>query len=550
MTVNIIYILDFIFSVLITNFSYFLLGKTFINKSKYIDKSNIFEQLICGFIIISFISVIINFFFPLNKLLNTIFLLTTFFIFLFNKEKITKTEILLLIITSLFTCMFIALDTINRPDGMIYHYPFSKILNEEKIIIGISNLHFRFTHTSILQYSSSINRNYLSGDIGLVVPLASIYISILLYILNELCHLLKNKKFSLSKIFLIFITFYITYKINRYGKIGNDDIGHLISFLIIYKFLDYKNFSISNVKYLCLLSVFVISNKFSLIIFCLFPLVILFNNRKFLNKIIFSLPTFFLIIWLVKNFLISGCFLYPVDQTCIKNISWTNTKVIKEQKVSGEAWAKDWPNYIGEKSTMENYIKNFNWLNTWSKNHLKIFLKNIIPLFLFSVIIILYNKKNNLTSKLTSTFHNKFFYAFLILLFGTIIFFLKFPLYRYGYSYLVSLVALTSAIFVNDKNKIKMLNITKYMIVFLLIILPTKQFLRYYKYFNERPIVPEFTDKNLKLEKKILGKNFNYFLNNKSQYCWYNKALCTYYEIENIKVEKFKSYKILNLKEK
>ena len=39
-----------------------------------------------------------------------------------------------------------------RPDAGLYHLPFTKILNEEKLILGLSNLHFRFGHTSILQY--------------------------------------------------------------------------------------------------------------------------------------------------------------------------------------------------------------------------------------------------------------------------------------------------------------------------------------------------------------------------------------------------------------
>ena len=142
---------------------------------------------------------------------------------------------------SIILALFVAFDTVNRPDAMMYHLPFSKILNEEKIILGLSNLHFRFSHTSILQYSSSINNNFLIGNNGIIIPLASIYIFLILYIFNELIISLKEKNFSLSKFFLFTIIILITYKINRYSKIGNDDIGHLVGFLIIYKFFDYKN---------------------------------------------------------------------------------------------------------------------------------------------------------------------------------------------------------------------------------------------------------------------------------------------------------------------
>ena len=36
----------------------------------------------------------------------------------------------------------------------LYHLPYTSILNNEKIIIGLSNIHFRFAHTSIVSTSA------------------------------------------------------------------------------------------------------------------------------------------------------------------------------------------------------------------------------------------------------------------------------------------------------------------------------------------------------------------------------------------------------------
>ena len=59
----------------------------------------------------------------------------------------------------------------------------SDILNENKIILGISNLHQRFGHTSIMQYLSAIHYNYIFGLNGIVIPLASVAIySIILFL--------------------------------------------------------------------------------------------------------------------------------------------------------------------------------------------------------------------------------------------------------------------------------------------------------------------------------------------------------------------------------
>ena len=51
-------------------------------------------------------------------------------------------------------------------------YSFIKILNENKIIIGLTNLHYRFGHTSIFQYISAIHVNFIFKEEFLNIPLA------------------------------------------------------------------------------------------------------------------------------------------------------------------------------------------------------------------------------------------------------------------------------------------------------------------------------------------------------------------------------------------
>ena len=63
--------------------------------------------------------------------------------------------------------------------------PYSQILNEYKIIPGISNLHFRFGHVSIFQYLSSFNYTFFSELNGLLVPPALFCITIFLYFLSK-----------------------------------------------------------------------------------------------------------------------------------------------------------------------------------------------------------------------------------------------------------------------------------------------------------------------------------------------------------------------------
>ncbi len=101
------------------------------NKKKY----NSFEIFFLGFVSLSFISLLINFFTPLSKLINSITALAIIFLFLFNfKKNFTKKLFYLSIIISFTSTILLYKSNIFRPDAGLYHIPFIKILNEEKII--------------------------------------------------------------------------------------------------------------------------------------------------------------------------------------------------------------------------------------------------------------------------------------------------------------------------------------------------------------------------------------------------------------------------------
>ena len=77
---------------------------------------------------------------------------------IYNKVSIKNLIRLCLIISSI-SFLIMIFENSNRPDGGLYHLPFISILNEHKIILGISNIHFRFAHTSIIQYTSAVFNN-------------------------------------------------------------------------------------------------------------------------------------------------------------------------------------------------------------------------------------------------------------------------------------------------------------------------------------------------------------------------------------------------------
>jgi hypothetical protein len=173
-------------------------------------KTNFFQSGLYGVIFISFLALFINFFFELNKNINTI-IYSFFFIHLFFfQKKIIKKILIISITTALICSLLLVFETTYRPDAGLYHLPYTNILNNEKIIIGLSNIHFRYGHTSIIQYLSAINNNWIFNDKGIVIPLSIIFSYFLLYLIHEI----KNENNKIIIFFNFIQVFYVFLKIN------------------------------------------------------------------------------------------------------------------------------------------------------------------------------------------------------------------------------------------------------------------------------------------------------------------------------------------------
>lgn len=132
----------------------------------------------------------------------------------------------------------------------------------------------------------------------------------------------------------------------------------------------------------------------------------------------------------------SGCLIYPISSLCIKGLIITDIKKTSHEEISGEAWSKDWSNYKEKVYKIEDYNKKFRWIKTWQENHFKIVIEKFIPvlifLFLIYFILFLYKKK---TTRGKNSINDYIFFLFFLLF--VLLWFIKFPLYRYGSSFLI-----------------------------------------------------------------------------------------------------------------
>jgi hypothetical protein len=416
------------------------------NKKKY----NFFEIFFLGFVSLSFISLIINFFVPLSKLTNTITALTIIFLFLFNfKKNFTKKLFYLSIIISFTSTILLYKSNIFRPDAGLYHIPFIKILNEEKIIFGLSNIHFRFVHVSITQYLSAHLNNYFINENGINIPHSILAATFIIYLFYELK---RNKKFNFYFLFIFFSFLFSVFYLKRYSEYGNDAPGFIFSILTIISYLKYKN--LNDQKKYFYFSIFFATYAFLiksfLIIICLIPFFAIdFKKIKdfFYNKNILTL-LFVISLWLTKNIINTGCLFYPLPQLCIKNLSWTDISKTKYYNLASESAAKGYldklkfypekkfpKSFNDEITEYKNFNQKFNWLSIWTKYHLNVIWNKItiFSLLMFFYYIfyrcILIKKFETIQSNITV---NEYKILLFISLLGLTTWFLKFPLFRYG----------------------------------------------------------------------------------------------------------------------
>ena len=517
-----------------------------------------------GFILIGFIGVLVNFFLPINLFVGNIFLIFSIIIFikLYYSQKEKIKFIFLIIFISTTTFLLVTLSNINRPDAGLYHLPYINFLQENKIILGLTNIHYRFGHTSIFQYISAIYNNSLFKKEFITIPLASLFSFFLVFLLDKFKKFLDSKK-EINKILTFFLLIFSIYSFNRYSNYGNDAPANIFFFILLITLLDINDFRSVNFKTffnISILTIFLTTLKPMMIITLILPLILfLINKNKF--DIIKNRNTLLccvlISLWLVKNLLLSGCFIFPLKTTCITKLDFYNENITIKASLEAEAWSKGYPD-SQKKTNYENYVSKFKWIKTWLDNHFKKIIEKILPIFI--LILLFFRKKIfSINFYKTELFRNingnkKNLFIITFLLFCCVIWFLKFPVYRFGLAFISSFILLTSVILFTDE-KSKLYN-KKFYYIFISIGLLAfylknldRIIDRYDAYYNNYPWPKIYTmknnEKNLKKEYlKIYdnSQNFLYYFSGGEE-CMFNTSPCSNFTIKNLKLEQNKYYK-------
>lgn len=531
------------------------------------ESNNIFEFFFFGLFAIGFVSLFLNFIVSLNKLTNIIIFFAPFFLFLliFNKNFLKKSLVLSFPV-SLLLLLTISYDGTYRPDAGSYHLPYISILNEHKILIGINNIHFRFGHTSIIQYVSSIYNNYIFNEQGITIPIGLVFCNFIGYCVYEL---FNQKNNHTQKILIFILLSFVFFRVNRYSDFGNDAPANLLFFYLIIESIKGGDLIIK-IKKTILTSTFIFLNKVTLLLGFLIPVFYIFKYFKIkllINKVsIFSL--IFLFLYFGKNILVSGCLMFPVEQTCIEKIFWYDKDSNRgsnaiNARLENEAWTKGWMDQKGEKKTHKEYLESYNWIEIWVSSEGKKIVNKLAPFFIFTIILLLslliYETKNKNINNKKHNLSFDYYLCLIISILGSILWFLKFPVFRYGYSYLITFFAILIVMylknfnfFLNGKKTNKYFKIT---MIIMLVGISLKNINRIYQGFDDNINAwPNIYNSDLVFKKnKNIGIKKNdkiiFYKSNKGE-CYFSKSPCTHFyngqdfSLNEINVKNIKGYKI------
>jgi hypothetical protein len=249
----------------------------------------------------------------------------------------------------------------------------------------------------------------------------------------------------------------------------------------------------------------------------------LLDLKSFFKQKILYFVTFVNFFWIIRNLIISGCGIFPLNFTCF-NFSWTYDK--KEIEIFSKiikSFSRDTP--LREKYYDFNYtLETFNWLGPWFETYFLqtaiLIICSIISIFSLFFLVFFFIIKKNFILK-------KEFFLFLIICFLSICLWLYAPEIRFGYGYIISISTLLVSgiiyILINKKNFVKRYSLNLIMIILCLSVFYKN--LPNYKIIN-LDIDHKFNYENFSIASK--DGNYTFFTPPSGNSCAFFSEICVY----------------------
>ena len=406
-------------------------------------------------------------------------------------------------------------DILFHYDAGYYHLNNQNWLRESNLVVGFVNIFWAFGMSSIYEYISAIlwfDEIFLFLHYLNIIFIQFFYILLLENILNNRINFLKNSS-------ILVLLFSLLDNLGLGGGrngfiyiqgIGKQDIavGILFYFLtiVMISFIITKKIKDIEIVILSLLGFFIFQIKVSGVLISILYFIMLFilvrNKKLTINKLLFlQVPVVAIgLIWLLKTYLLTGCFIFPLDLTCINDFSW----YIPDSTQSYEL--------ISKESSL-NYVSSIPFIEWFTKFTDYTFYKNTYLNFLWSFVVIFITKKL-LFNK--DRFHMTLFLIASIFILINIIYLIFYgPIPRYSIG--ISLVSIALLGLFTADLRIKFNKYLSYVLIFLSVVLIVRA----------NSYISFLTNSNLLLfnpveEAKYVKYNDDWFVPDSGDQCWIN----------------------------
>ena len=383
----------------------------------------------------------INFFYPISDILVIIIYLAGLLLFIIKLlKKKNIIELKWIFIFFLFITLYLYNSGNNNDFGYHSHH-ISLYKNYNLFNFNQNIIDGRIKYNSSYLLLNSLT--YLSNLFISIKFLSAFIFGLFILDIRKLIQDQQNP--FITKILSLFALICFLLALSKFKNIGTDYTAHLIyiSLILFYlissnsnkKFFESKDFFLIFCSILSLLVILKISMILcSLLLF--HYLFILYKKKKFFS--VFSIYLFFpitlVLIWVIQNYILSKCIIYPLYQLCFLDYTALKSVIFEHNMIN--LFAKSvkinyWDQPI---ETLQEMNSVGYWFSFWMKDHFWKILEKFIPaIILFYIFSFKLLKRG--TNKLQLIEGQK---IFLIILFITlIIWFIQTPAMRFGFSYLI-----------------------------------------------------------------------------------------------------------------
>ena len=546
-----IYVIISNYLILISIFGYSLFFK---NKLYRTNKTIIYNlDFFYGVSFLLFLSIFLNFFSPLMYFTIPIICVGVFLFFKGLRSKNFKINFFNYFII-IFLISFIAFYGRDNVDSPMYHLQIIKWLSLHKITFGIANLEIRLGFSSSWHSLLSL-LNLTFSSFSAKYYLSTVIFSVIIF------EVIQKKKIKLSFLFLyIFLCYLFLFSylhpfnngviLNHLGNPERDLVSmfiYVFSFYIFIKIFEEREFSekkknLINILNICVF--FCVSIRFINLLILLLPIFVFYKNRKYK---IFNIVNIFIfivgILWLIRNFILSGCFIFPIEQTCLETNWSVSIEALQNLVNEAKRYSRTLP-YLNGVEDYDYSLYSYKWLIPWIKNYL--LTTALLQINLFIIIFvstsfvfkIIYFKFKNIDTKKIDHFE----IMILVLIFFSILLWMVSPEIRYAWGLLFVLPCFLITLFIKNflPNFIFKLNQklvkSSFLIIFLLFFFKNMSLLK----IEDILKVPNRSLNFSNIKKIGSFSDFDIFFNNWK--CGDYEGICVNTIKENYNIEKKYSY--------